>query len=65
MTAIIFLYILNLVTKSTIPRESLMSAKGGQLESSAALSLDHLCWLLGQGFIQKHLQLKFKYFCYN
>lgn len=41
MTAISFLHILNLVTKSTVPRGSLMSAKEGQLESSAALSLDH------------------------
>lgn len=40
-TAISFLHILNLVTKSAISRESLKWAKEGQPESSAALSLDH------------------------
>lgn len=41
MTAISFLHILNLVTKSAISRESLKWAKEGQVENSAALSLDH------------------------
>lgn len=41
LTAVSFLHILNLVIESTLPRGSLMSAKDSQLESSAALSLDH------------------------
>lgn len=40
-TAVSFLHILNMITKSTISRESLKWTKEGQLESSAALSLDH------------------------
>lgn len=40
-TAISCLHILNVVTKSAISRESLKWTKEGQLESSAALSLDH------------------------